>query len=261
MLESVILGFIQGITEWLPISSQGTVAAVGSLVFSMTLTEAASFALWLHLGTSLAALWAFRTEIGSIAIETLRDPVHPSRLVRFILVGSLASSLTGVPAILALTSISSIIGSGAMVLIGIGMLCTAAALRTQANRGTRNRDELTFMDGLLFGLIQGMAAIPGLSRSGLTVAFLLGRRIDKTEALTLSFLMSIPASIGAAIFAGLRESTIGFTSGVLSVTIAAVVGIISIRILLMMARHFSFSKFMGLAGLTISAGGFAQVYL
>ncbi len=259
MIESLVLGIVQGITEWLPISSQGTVTAVGSLLFDLTLGDAISFALWLHLGTSVAALLAFRHEILGLASEALSDPIHPSPLLRFTVIGTAVSVLFGVPVILVLDHLSAIVGAGAMLLVGAAMLATALILRFRPESGTRMREDLSMLDALGFGIAQGLAAIPGLSRSGLTVSLLLSRRFDRTEALVVSFLMSIPASLGAALFAGLNSDGIGITPGLFGAAVSAVVGLVSIKGLLAVAHRVNFAAFVAVVGIAVILGGTAQM--
>ena len=260
MLESLILGLIQGVTEWLPVSSQGSVTALGSLLFDLTLVEAISFALWLHLGTAISATVAFRIELIDLAREALREPTRASPLLRFAVVGTVVSAVIGIPVVLVLDEFSRAVGTAAMIMVGVAMLGTALALRARPAGGTRRRDELTLMDAVGFGVAQGLAAIPGSSRSGLTVALLLGRRVDRAEALAISFIMSIPASVGAALFAGLYGDGVDLTSGLIGASVAAVVGFVTIRSLLRLAYRINFSMFVALAGGAIIAGGVAQIW-
>jgi undecaprenyl-diphosphatase len=259
LIESLVLGIVQGITEWLPVSSQGTVTAVGSFLFDLTLADAVAFALWLHLGTAVSALVAFRAEILDLARDGLSDPLHPSPLLRFAVLGTAASMLVGVPVILALDDLSASIGAGAMLLVGTAMLGTAIILRTRPDGGTRTRVDLSPLDAMAFGIVQGFAAVPGLSRSGLTVSLLLGRRFDRAEALAVSFLMSIPASLGAALFAGLDGNGIGLSEGLIGAAVSAGVGLASIKALLAVAHKVNFAAFVAVVGLAVIGGGVAQV--
>ncbi len=259
MLESLVLGVVQGITEWLPVSSQGSVSAVGLFIFDLSLADAVSFALWLHLGTAASALIAFRREIFDLARDGLRDPLHPAPLLRFAVVGTAVSMVIGVPVILALDDLSTAVGTGAMLVVGVAMLGTAVVLRARPEGGTRTRDDLSMVDALAFGFAQGFAAIPGLSRSGLTVSVLLGRRIDRAEALAVSFLMSIPASLGAALFAALDGVGIGLVEGLVGAAVSATVGLVSIKALLAVAQRVNFAAFVGVVGVAVIAGGIVQV--
>ena len=259
MLESLVLGTVQGVTEWLPVSSQGAVTAVGSFLFDMTLSDAVSFALWLHLGTALAAAIAFRRSILELIRQMLSDPFHPSPLLRFAVVGTSISVAVGVPVILALDDLSDVFGAGAMLLVGVAMLCTAIVLRANPIGGTRHRNDLSMLDALAFGFVQGLAAIPGLSRSGLTISLLLGRRVERAEALTVSFLMSIPASLGAALFAGFADEGIGIIKGLVGAMVSAGIGLVSIKTLLALVHRVDFVAFVSIAGVAVAVGGVAQV--
>lgn len=260
MLESLVLGLIQGVTEWLPVSSQGSVIALGALLFDLTLVEAISFALWLHLGTAISASAAFHVELIELAREALRKPTRPSPLLRFAVVSTVVSAVIGVPVILVLDEFSRAVGTAAMMVVGVAMLGTALALHAKPAGGTRLRNELTLMDAVGFGVAQGLAAIPGFSRSGLTIALLFGRRVDRAEALVLSFIMSIPASVGAALFAGLYSDGVNLTSGLIGASVAAIVGFVTIRSLLRLAHRVNFSMFVALAGGAIIAGSVAQIW-
>ena len=259
MLESVVLGVVQGATEWLPVSSEGSVTAVGSFLFDMNLREALAFALWLHLGTAIAAAIAFRHELIDVAREALRDPAHPSPLLRFLVLGTLFSAVIGFPMLIVVGDLSSGIGGGAMLGVGVAMLVTAAALRTRPAGGTRVRADLTTVDAVVFGIAQGLATVPGLSRSGLTVAALLGRGLTKAEALAVSFVMSIPASLGAAVVAGLDNDAPSLADGMVGAAVAAVVGIATIRVLLSVAERINFAAFVAGLGLLVLGGGLLQV--
>ena len=259
MLESIVFGIVQGIAEWLPVSSQGLVTAAGSFLFDLSLADAIAFALWLHLGTAVSAVVAFRQEIQGLAREVLSDPLHPSRLFRFVVVGTTSSMVVGVPVILTLDDLSSAVGAEAMLVVGIAMLGTAVILRTRPHGGSRRREDLSMVDAAAFGLAQGFAAIPGLSRSGLTVSLLLFRRFDRSEALVISFLMSIPASIGASLYAGLDSDGIGLTKGAIGAVVAAVVGLASIKALLAVANRVNFVAFVAVVGVAVVLGGAAQL--
>ncbi len=259
MLESIVLGIVQGATEWLPVSSEGSVTAVASLLFDMSLAKAIAFGLWLHLGTAVAAAIAFRRELLDIAREALSDPMHPSPLLRFLVLGTLFSAVIGFPMLLVLEDLSSVIGGGAMLAVGVAMLVTAIALRARPDGGTRDRSELTTLDAVAFGVAQGFATVPGLSRSGLTVATLLGRGMSKGEALAVSFMMSIPASLGAALVAGLDDEGPSLGAGLVGAAIAAVIGIATIRVLLSVAERINFAVFVAGLGLLVIGGGLLQV--
>ena len=254
MIESALLGLLQGLTEWLPVSSQGVVTAASVFLFDHDASEAVAVALWLHVGTSLAAVLAFRREVGGIARELLRDPMHPSPLLAFLAVGTVVSAGIGLPLLLLLDEISGAAGAGAMGVVGVLMVVTGAVQMRRPVSGTRDRAGLSFLDAVLTGVAQGLAALPGLSRSGLTVAVLLGRRVDRSEALVLSFLLGIPAGLAVALLAGLDSGALRTAEGAVGAAVAFVVGLASIKVLLAVARRVNFAVFVVLAGLAVVGG-------
>ena len=254
MIENALLGLLQGLTEWLPVSSQGVVTAASSFLFDYAASDAIAVALWLHVGTSLAAVVAFRREVGGIAREVVRDPMHPSPLLAFLAVGTVVSAVVGLPLLLLLDEISGAFGAGAMALVGALMVVTGFVQMRRPVPGTRDRAGLSLLDAVLTGLAQGLAALPGLSRSGLTVAVLIGRRVDRSEALVLSFLLGIPAGLAAALFAGLDSGVLRTAEGLVGAAVAFVVGLASIKVLLALARRVNLALFVVLVGLAVIGG-------
>ena len=254
MIESALLGLLQGLTEWLPVSSQGVVTAVSAFLFDYDASDAVALALWLHVGTSLAAVVAFRREVAGIAREVLSDPTHPSPLLAFLAVGTVVSAGIGLPLLLLLDELSGAFGAGAMALVGGLMVATGVVQMRRPVSGTRDRAGLSLLDAVLTGVAQGLAALPGLSRSGLTVAVLLGRRVERSEALVLSFLLGIPAGLAAALFAGLESGALRTAEGVVGAAVAFVVGLASIKVLLALARRVNLAFFVVLVGLAVIGG-------
>ena len=254
MIESALLGLLQGLTEWLPISSQGVVTAASVFLFDRDAADAVALALWLHVGTSLAAVLAFRREVAGIAREILRDPMHPSPLLAFLAVGTVVSAVIGLPLLLLLDDLSGAAGAGAMGVVGVLMVVTGAVQVRRPVTGTRDRTGLSLLDAVLTGAAQGLAALPGFSRSGLTVAVLLGRRVDRSEALVLSFLLGIPAGLAAALLAGLESGVLWTAEGALGAAVAFVVGLATIKVLLAAARRVNFGIFVVVVGLVVIGG-------
>ena len=254
IVESALLGLLQGLTEWLPVSSQGVVTAASAFFFDYDASEAVAVALWLHVGTSLAAVVAFRREVVGIAREVLRDPMHPSPMLAFLAVGTVVSAGIGLPLLLVLDELSGAFGAGAMAAVGALMVVTGSVQVRRPVAGTRDRTGLSLLDAVLTGLAQGLAALPGLSRSGLTVAVLLGRRVERSEALVLSFLLGIPAGLAAALFAGLDSGVLRTAEGLVGAAVAFVVGLASIKVLLALARRVNLGVFVVAVGLAVIGG-------
>lgn len=261
MLEAILLGVLQGITEWLPVSSEGVVAVAYTLVYDRPLDEAVAFALWLHLGTVLSALWAFRSEVFSLLREAVTLPRRPSPLLVFVLIATAVSAPIGFPLLLFLGEVSGWLGAGAMGLVGGLMLVTGVTLLRTGAPGERARDTARPLDAAAAGIAQGLAALPGLSRSGLTVAALLARRMQRREALALSFLISIPVTLGAAVYSGIKTQAVVSLESLAAGAAAFLVGIATINVLLKVAERINFGVFVLGMGLLFLASAIVQAWV
>ena len=253
--EAALLGLIQGLAEWLPISSEGLVTVAYSLIVDSGVSEAVGFSLWLHLGTSIAALAAFRREVAAVISDLVARPSRPRPMARFLVLATVASAPLGLLLLMTLEGSSEAVGSVAMAAVGTMMLGTAAMLVIRTSVGGRDRSDLMRIDALIAGIAQGFAALPGLSRSGLTVSALLARRVDRAEAIVLSVLMGIPATLGAGVYAAVDSGIHLSPQAFVALAVAAVTGLISIRALLALARRMNFVWFVAVVGLTMIAGG------
>ena len=254
MEEAIVLGLLQGVFEWLPVSSQGIIVAVHSLLFDGEIAEGIGYSLWLHIGTVPSVLLVFRKETAQIVGEVLARPTRPSPLVAFLVVSTVVSGVVGLPLVLFLTDLSESAGSAAMAVIGVALLITGALQITRGNTGARARDDLEVKDGLQAGVSQGLAVIPGLSRSGVTVAALLWRGLDRREALVLSFLMSVPVSVAAAAFAALDDDFAVSVEALVGAAVAFLVGLATIRLLVAFAARVNLAAFVVIAGAAIIIG-------
>ena len=257
-VEALLLGSLQGLAEWIPVSSEGLVAAVYSFAMGSSLSEAVGVSLWLHLGTAISALAVFWREVSGVVREALSHPRSWGTTTRFVIASTIVSAPIGFLLLVALEGFSERAGGAAMSVVGALMLVTATLLYVRRTGKRRGRDDTTILDAVLTGGAQGLAALPGLSRSGLTIAVLLGRGIDKSDALTLSFLLSIPVSIGAGIYAGLRSGAYASPESGAALITAAVVGYVTIRALLRLAQRVNFGWFVAIAGVAIIVGGLWQ---
>ena len=254
MGEALLLGLLQGVFEWLPVSSEGMIVVVWSMFLEGEVAEGIEYALWLHVGTAPAAVVAFRSESANIVREALTTPTRPSPLTAFLFISALVSGAIGFPLLVFLAEISEVLGSAAMLIVGAALLVTGALQLRRAGGGGRGRSDLTWVDGLLVGVPQGLAVVPGLSRSGLTVATLLWRSVDRREALVVSFLMSVPVSLGAAIYAWTSGSFSPSAEALAAAAIAFVTGLVTIRTLVAVAERINFGVFLLAAGAAIVAG-------
>ncbi|MGA8942410.1 MAG: undecaprenyl-diphosphate phosphatase, partial [Thermoactinomyces sp.] len=198
-LEAAILGILQGLTEFLPISSTGHLY-LGRHLFG--LDEAGLFLdTMLHFGTFVAVISFYRHEV----FHLIRHPW--GKLGRLVIIGTIPTAVIG---IIFKDWFEQISRTG--MTIGWEFLITGLILwfaDLQKNRGHKTIDQITCRDVLWIGTMQGAAIMPALSRSGLTIAAALFRGIDKATAAYFSFLLSIPSIAGAVFLQGKKLWTEG----------------------------------------------------
>jgi len=250
MLESIILGMVQGVTEWLPISSEGAIVVLKMNLFNsdLGLGSLIKYALFLHLGTFLAALIYLRKEVFLLVKNFFNYRKVERRDRNLIKFYFLATFFSGFFAFI----IFKIVGffeervdptSKAIILIvGIALLFTAFLQIRKKGSSFRGVADLNFTDSFLLGLAQGFSIIPGLSRSGLTISAFLLRKIDKKQALKLSFLMSLPVVLAGNILLNLEMFALSLES-LLGFCFSFVFGILTIHILLKLADRVNFGIF------------------
>lgn len=193
--DAVILGLVQGLTEFLPISSSGHLVMVQHL---FGLKSMLAFDVFVHFGTLAAVFAYYRREIWNMAIS----PLFPSRtkgarrMLFLIIIASLPTAVIGFGFQDFLKStFESPAAVGIFWLVTAGLLFAASRLR----EGFEMAERLTVSDALLIGLFQGIAILPGVSRSGSTLAAGVICGLRPKEAANFSFLLSIPAIIGATL--------------------------------------------------------------
>ncbi|MFB1065254.1 undecaprenyl-diphosphate phosphatase [Natrinema sp. H-ect4] len=260
-LIALIAGVFQGIFEWLPISSEGNVAVVLSVLGSSPETVVA-FALFLHLGTALSAtvyyrhdLWDLLTLLPVWRADTRFD--GEQAVLTFLAIGTLVSGAVGITTYVLLIDLFSRLTGGVLVtLIGAFLVLTGGfQYVSHADPGGR-RTTPDGIDAVLVGVAQGSAILPGVSRSGVTTGTLLLRGHDGTQSFRLSFLLSIPASVGGGLLA---YSDSGLDISILAAAVAlgaaAVVGYATIGTLLRIVDELPFwGVCIGLGMLAILSG-------
>lgn len=237
LLDVIILAIVQGLTEWLPISSSGhLVIAQKALGLNLPLIYSAI----LHVGTLIVVLAAFRNDITDIirALAKRDFETEEGKLALFIAAGSIPIAIVG----LALKDFIEALFSSFLA-IGISLLITGSILFV-SEKNTGNR-KLNIQDSLLVGLAQAFAIIPGISRSGVTVATGLLRKVDKARAFRFSFLLSVPAIIGATIIEAkdLTRTNTDLALLVLGATISMLVGYASLKLLQKIVMNKKFHIF------------------
>lgn len=249
MFEAIISGTIQGIAEWLPISSEGLLILIKTNFFGGSLGIALKEVLFLHLGTVLAALVYFRKDVCGL-IKTFFNyksaDEENRQVLKFIIITSVISGLLGLLFLKVLTDFEM---TAKVINLAIGLLLLITAFfLIKAKKMKGDKKIIQNSDSVLLGFLQGIAVLPGLSRSGLTVSGLLLRKFDDEAALRLSFLMSIPIVLAGNVVLNFDKFSFDGYSFI-SFLFAFVFGIITIDLLLRFARKINFGYFVLIFGI------------
>jgi len=250
---ALLIGTLQGLLEWLPVSSSGQTTVVMVNFLEIRPEAAISFGLAIHIGTALAVFARYPKPL--LGVLDLR---HPTGQRKFYWCATLISLACAIPIMWALEStFDSNLWTGMTVtlLVGFGLVATGAVLGRAKSAAFRPISRGGAADWLLVGLAQAFAVLPGVSRSGLTMGALLGRKFREVEALTFSFLLSVPVSLAAFAYVMVFGEPGAIPLGLLAVAGAAafVFGYLSMRALVRMANSLRFSKFcIILGGITIA---------
>jgi len=242
LLQSIILGIIQGLTEFLPISSSAHLVIAPYLFgWHIPAQEGFIFDVLVQLGTLLAVILYFRKDLYQIITRVIQGLIHrqpfsdPMARLGWILI------LATIPAVIAGVLFKGLVerAFGSPLAAGLFLLGTAALLIIAERVGKRNRsvDTVNWLDGLIIGLFQVISLLPGISRSGSTISGGMIRNLDRQSAARFSFLMSVPVMIGAgavAVVDLIRSPTFAMQIPTLiaGFIISAIVGYLSIRWLL-----------------------------
>ncbi len=252
IVESILLGIIQGLTEWLPVSSSGHLAAAKEF---LNLQPPLIFYALLHVGTLSVVVTFFRKDILKI-LRAVAKGDFKSENGRFgisIIIGSVPTAAIGYVFKEFLES-----SFNDLLIVGSALLVTGFSLFVSGHR--EGNKKLGFADSLLVGLAQGAALIPGLSRSGVTISTGLLRGVDKEKVFRFSFLLSIPAILGAT-FLEFKDLNIFIDSqdmaaAILGVTASIIIGYLSLNVLrkLIIEQRFHwFAVYCWIAGLILIA--------
>jgi undecaprenyl-diphosphatase len=250
--QAIIIGLFQGITEWLPISSSGQTMLFLINLLKIPPEQAYSYSLLLHLGTLMALFFKFRYELSKILLKLVLFRWEEEE--KFLFYSTLFTGIVGLPLYKTFKLVaSSFNGEAINGIIGIALILTGIILKKsreapleKLEKGLKSeKEEATIFDSIIAGVAQGIAVIPGISRSGMTVGSLLLLGIKQEKAIRLSFLMAIPAITGA-LFLELPE--VSRTSEPLTIPLAAVitafvVSLLMIEVMLRLAKRLDFSKF------------------
>lgn len=257
VLTSVLLGLIQGIAEFLPISSSGHLAIAQNLLGMQGVTDIPEFFdVLLHLGTLLAVFVAYWNDIVDMIVEffagisdlahhSTPDPVPGARRLILLLIAGTLPLFAVLPVkdkIEGLSSNMYFIG-GALIVTGFLLFAS-----DRVKKGRKNEKSATLLNVLFVGCTQALATCPGISRSGMTITAGCFAGFERKFAVRFSFLLSIPAVLGANLLAVLDalDSGVDWASVpvyLVGVAVAAVSGYLSIRLLRYIADKGRFGAF------------------
>ena len=258
LLEAVILGAIQGITEPLPVSSSAHLVIVPALIPGFH-HPSVLFDVILHLGTLLAIVFFLRREIVTL-LFSLASPAwsaaagHPQsegerrdnrRVMGLLLVGTFLTGIIGLTFKDRIEALFESVTMTAAMLLVTGLLLF---LSDRVPRRGRGLGEMTLTDGIVIGLVQALALIPGISRSGATITCGIFRGMDRRAAARFSFLLSIPAIAGAVVLKApelLQVSAGDWTAIIAGFAAAAVTGFLSLKLLFALITRVGLSIFAG----------------
>ena len=267
MIEYIILAILQGLFEWLPISSSGQVMIVSINFFGISPEKAFSLSIWMHLGTAIAVLVKLRKDyiqiIKSVIPWKFKVDEDDIKKRNWLIYATIGTAITAIPLYLLFKfviiegfdatqgDVLTLVISGLLIVTGIVLLTFKRKFGKKNIKTVSDRELIR--DSSISGLIQGIAILPGISRSGFTVSTLLFEKYDQDQSLKLSFLMSVPvvlASIGMDIIFG-EGSVFGIIDvfTILSITaVSFIVGYLSMGVLLKIAQKINFSYFCILYG-------------
>lgn len=198
--EALVLGLLQGLTEYLPVSSSGHLA-IGSALFGIEGEENLAFTIVVHVATVFSTLVILWKEIDWIFKGLFKFRMNDeTRYVINIIISMIPIGIVGV---FFKDEVEAIFGSGLLV-VGCCLLLTAALLTFSYYYKPRQKAEISKKDAFIIGLAQACAVLPGLSRSGSTIATGLLLGDDKAKLAQFSFLMVIPPILGEALLDGMK---------------------------------------------------------
>ncbi len=262
ILNQFILGMIQGIFEWLPISSSGFLALFANNFLGINnFGDLVQLALFFHLGTFFAALIYFRKETIQL-FKTLfnykKQKPENKKVFSFIFISFIISAVLGFIILKLIKTASTnldLTGQIVNFIIAGLLLITAIIGFISKNYGLKKSIHLKNSDGILLGIAQAFATLPGISRSGVTVSSLLLRKFKDTTALRLSFLMSLPIVFFGNIFINIKDFSLT-NFPIVGLLTAFVFGLLTISGLIKLSKKINFNWFVLIFAILMIIAGF-----
>lgn len=249
--EALILGIVQGLTEFLPISSSAHISIVGQLFGDAD--PGAAFTAIIQIGTETAVIVYFRNDIGRIIkawflalIGRIDRGDHDARMGWLVIIGSIPIVVLGLLLQDWIDSTLRNLWITVAMLAGFGLVI---GIIDSLSKQQRTLETLTWKHGLLYGLAQSLALVPGVSRSGGTITAGLAMGYTREAATRYSFLLAIPAVMGAGIYqlyealTGSAHTQVAWGPTILAGVVAFVVGFIMIAWMLRFVSTHSFWPF------------------
>lgn len=250
--NGAVLGIVQGISEWLPISSKTQILIASTYLLKITSFNAAyAFGLFMEIGTILASVIYFRREVVGLIKYLLRIDKHSSKkLFNYVIISTIVTGIIGAPIYIVVDSFNGIYNIGIpMLIIGLVLILDAVLIKIarskySVNKNRKTLKDMNILDYIFVGIAQGLAALPGVSRSGATTSTLLLMNMDAAEAFRLSFIDMIFATSGAVILTWIASrhtllntiSQIGISGLVISIIVATAISLLLITFLLNEAK-------------------------
>lgn len=248
----IILAVVQGLTEFLPVSSSGHLVVLQK-IFGFSQAPVL-FDILLHVGTLGAIVFYFRRELTQILSGLAQKKKESVNTLMLILIGTIPAAIVG---ILFQKQIELTFDS--LKIVGMAFLITAVFLFSTKLRKNQNRqfNQLKWQDAIFVGIFQGLAILPGISRSGSTITAGLWRGVGRETAFTFSFYLAIPAILGALFLRSgdlLIYSQTELIQGLIGMIIAGIIGFFALRILektLKSTRFFWFGIYCLVLGIIV----------
>lgn len=236
----LVLATLQGLTEFLPVSSSGHLVLARSFLPGGEQLEAnAALEVWLHIGTVIAVLVYYRREVSRLALGVLGRGEHAGEqrhLFGMLVLGSLPAALIGVGMQDQIETLFRGPGPASYALLLTGLVLWLSPQMVGKERRLRG---VTIQIALIVGIAQAMAIMPGISRSGITIVVAMGLGLTAEAAATFSFLLSIPAILGAGLLKLRDIEGSSLTGGELAAGLSTsfVVGLGSLVLLVFFAKN------------------------
>lgn len=269
-LDAVILGIVEGLTEFLPVSSTGHLTIAEKLLgLEVDAKEVTAFTAVIQVGAIAAVLVYFARDIGRIARGWLLGLVKPEyrgsydhRMGWYIIVGSIPIGVVGLALKDLITGdLRSLWVVGVALVLWSGVMVYAERHAAHPRRQQRDEQHMTMRDALVMGLVQCIALVPGVSRSGATISAGLLQGLDRVAATRMAFFLGIPSLTAAGLYELKDVHGVGAGQVVVGTVISFVVAYASVAWLLKFVAHHSITKFvpyrvaLGLVVLGLLASG------